>query len=114
MELVANELKMYEKSDQHMQVLTASVRSLSHLLYALKLKSPLITVPFKIFKEWAEAGWTQPEEGWQYDVGGKKPIPYQKDLTLDKPWYEYNLEHPLTTVGVEKFSQDWNSLIAYT
>ena len=111
MELVKNELKMFEKSDGHVEVLAASLRSVSHLLYALKLKSPLVTVPFKVFKEWADQGFPEPSENWQYDPLGKKPIPYRTDLTLDRPWYDYNLDHGLTTVGVERFASDWDSLI---
>lgn len=112
MDLVKNELRMFEVSDRHVKVLTASVRNLSHLLYALKLKSPLITVPFTIFKEWAEQSFPQPGTEWQYNSGGKTPIPFNEKLVLDKPWYDYNLEHPLTTAGVEKFASDWDNLIA--
>ncbi|MDP3998485.1 MAG: transaldolase family protein [bacterium] len=111
MDLVKNELQMFAKGDQHVEVLAASIRSLPHLLYALKLKSPLITLPFKVFKEWADLGFSQPEPGWEYDPGDKKLIPYRDDLTLDKPWYNYNLDHELTTVGVERFAADWDSLI---
>lgn len=113
MELIKNELLMFEQSDKHVHVLTASVRNLDHLLYALKLRSPAITVPFKIFKEWANQGFPQPETSWQYDSSGKKPIPYRSDLTLDKPWYAYNLNHELTTIGVERFAQDWDKLIRF-
>ena len=52
--LVKNILSMYEKGDGHVLPLTASVRSLDHLLAAIKMASPLITVPFKIIKEWQE------------------------------------------------------------
>lgn len=111
MDLVKNEIAMFDKSDSHLKVLSASIRSLPHLLYALKLKSPFITVPFKVFKEWAELGFSQPDKDWQYDPGEKKPIPYKRDLILDRPWYSYNLNHELTKVGVERFAQDWDSLI---
>lgn len=110
MDVVKNELKMLEIGDGHLEVLTASVRTLDHLFYALQLKSPLITLPFKVFKEWADKGFPRPEADWKYNPGDKKQIPYREDLTLDKPWYKYNLDHELTTVGVEKFAQDWDSL----
>lgn len=110
MDVVKNELKMLGKGDGHLEVLTASVRSLDHLLYALQLKSPLITLPFKVFKVWADKGFPQPESDWKYNPGDKKPILFREDLTLDRPWYKYDLSHTLTTVGVEKFAQDWDSL----
>ncbi len=111
MDLVANEIEMYAKGDGHVKVLTASVRTLDHFFYALKLRSPFITVPFKIFKQWADDGFPEPDLNWQYDPGDKKPIPYREDLALDKPWEEYNLAHDLTTAGVERFAQDWDSLV---
>ena len=111
MDLVKNELRMFEESDEHVQVLTASVRNLQHLLYALQLKSPLITVPFNVFKEWADLDFLLPDKDWQYKPGDKKPIPYDEHLVLNKEWYEYNLQHELTTAGVMKFAEDWDKLI---
>jgi transaldolase len=51
MDLIRNVIRMYEKGDGHVEVLTASVRHLDHLLYAVKLGSDIITSPFKILKE---------------------------------------------------------------
>lgn len=38
------------------------------------------------------------------------PIPYQ-DIDLSKPWQEYNIYHELTDKGIQKFADDWNTLI---
>jgi transaldolase len=110
MELIANVLKMYEKGDGHVEVLTASVRSLDHLMYALRLGSDIITSPFKILKEWADKGIPIPGDDYEYNAGGLKSIPY-KDIELTKKWHDYDISHDLTVQGMEKFSEDWNSLI---
>ena len=53
MDLITNIIRMYHQGDGHVEVLTASVRHLDHLLYALKLGSDIITAPFEILKKWA-------------------------------------------------------------
>lgn len=110
MQLIANILKMYEKGDGHVLTLTASVRTLAHLLYALKLKSPIITLPFKVFRQWADTSFMIPDGGVTYAPSDLVEIPYKK-LDLSKPWTSFDIKHGLTDVGIEKFSADWNSLV---
>lgn len=110
MDLIKNIIRMYSKGDSHVEVLTASVRSLSHFLFAIKLKSDIITAPFKILKEWAEKGMPMPDQNFKYDASNLKPIPYQ-EIDLNKPWQDYNIAHPLTDIGIDKFSSDWNALL---
>lgn len=110
MSLVSNILKMYKSGDDHVLTLSASVRTLSHLLYALKLESPIITLPFKVFKQWAETNFQLPEENFTYAPSDLTPIEY-KNLDLSKLWTSFDIKHELTDVGIEKFSADWNSLV---
>lgn len=110
MSLIANILKMYEKGDGHVMTLTASVRTLAHFLYALKLISPVITVPFKVFKQWADTNFAVPDGGFTYAPSDLSEIPY-KELDLSKPWTSFDIKHELTDTGIEKFSADWNSLV---
>ncbi len=110
MDLIANILKMYSKGDGHVEVLTASVRTLDHLLYAIKLGSDIITAPFAILKEWGEKGLPMPKQDYLYDQRNLKAIPYQ-DIGLSKKWQEYDISHDLTVKGMERFSADWNALI---
>lgn len=114
MQTVENMLKMYEDSaagkDSHVQVLTASVRSLNHHLYALQLRSPIITTPLKVFEQWAKEGYPIPTKDYKYPTGTFSPIPYQNDIVLGKPWQEYNLSHDLTRDGLAKFYADWMGL----
>lgn len=110
MQLIENILKMFEKSDGHVWTLVASLRNIDHLLYAFKLKSPIITIPFKVFQEWAGRGFPIPDESYTYKPGSLKPIPY-KEIPLDKTWREYNLKHELTDIGIERFSADWKGIV---
>jgi transaldolase len=110
MDVVANSVAMYKLGDGHVEVLTASVRNMDHLLYALKLGSDIITAPFPILKAWGEQGMPLPGPEFRYIPKGLKPISYQ-EISLMKPWQDYNLFHDLTEKGMERFSADWNALI---
>lgn len=111
MDVSANIIEMYKKfGDGHVKVLTASVRNIKHILYALWLKSDVITIPFKILKEWSEMGFLVPRPDFIYDVPGLTDIPY-KELTLDVDWHEFNLAHDLTAQGIMKFWEDWKGVI---
>lgn len=117
MDVIANILEMYkELGDGHVQVLTASVRTVKHILYALWLKSDVITIPFKVFNEWAlpssgQAGFPLPPKDFFYDASGLTDIPY-RELTLDNEWTEYDLSHDLTDAGLAKFWEDWQSIVS--
>ncbi len=110
MDLVANMIRMYRQGDGHVEVLTASVRSLDHMLEALRLGSDIITAPFEILKEWGGKGMPVPEAGLVSNAKNLKPIPY-REISLARKWQEYDLRHDLTDKGMEKFSADWNALI---
>lgn len=110
MDLIAHVLTMYQKGDGHVEVLTASVRNIDHLLYALRLGSDIITVPFNVLKEWAERGLPIPKDDYVYDSKDFKSISF-KPIDLTKKWQDYDIYHELTDKGIERFSADWNSLI---
>lgn len=111
MDLIKNIINMYQNSNHHVQVLTASVRSLNHFLYAIALGSDIITAPFKILKDWADSGLQLPDENFVYNSDHLNEIPYEQ-LDLNKDWHEFNISHELTDIGIEKFSNDWNALIS--
>ena len=111
MDLIASILKMYRQGDGHVEVLTASVRNMDHFLYALKLGSDIITSPYEILREWGQRGMPFPDANYIYRHDSLKNIPY-KDIELSKNWQEYDIAHDLTVKGMEKFSKDWNDLIA--
>jgi len=111
MDVISHIIKMYQKGDGHVEVLTASVRNIDHLLYALKLGSDIVTVPFKVLKEWAENGLPIPGDDYVYNPKGIKSISFN-NIDLTKNWQEYDISHELTDKGIERFSADWNALIA--
>jgi transaldolase len=110
MDLIANTLCMYAQGDGHVEVLTASVRTMDHFLYAIKLGSPIITAPFSVLKEWGQKGLPMPGPDYVYDSRGLASIAYE-EIDLSKDWHEYNIRHELTDKGMEQFSRDWNNLI---
>jgi len=110
MDVVKNIVRMYKDGDGHVEVLTASVRSINHFLYALNLGSDIITAPYKIIKEWGD-NMEIPGRDYVYETGDLKAIPYQ-GLDLMKPRREFDIKHELTDIGLEKFAADWNNLIA--
>jgi transaldolase len=110
MDLIANIIRMYQKGDGHVEVLTASVRSIEHFLYALSLGSDIITSPFNLIKLWGEQGLSIPGSDYHYDMKGMKAIPY-RELDLSQAWESFDIRHDLTDKGMEKFSADWNALM---
>lgn len=110
MDVIANIIRMYQKGDGHVEVLTASVRNSDHFLYALMLGSDIITAPYEILKTWGEQGMPVPGNDYHYDAGSLKPIPY-RELDLNSRWEELDIRHALTEKGMERFSADWNALV---
>lgn len=110
MSLIENILRLYRKGDGHVEVLTASVRHIDHLLYALKLGTDIVTVPFAVLREWAARGLPLPGDDYRSEAKDLRPIPY-RDLDLSQDWESFDLGHDLTQKGMERFSQDWNGLI---
>lgn len=119
MDLIKNIRNMYSESDHHVELLTASVRSLKHFLYALYLEVDIITAPFEILEEWSAQGKPVPGKDLpatefsdmsRYLNSDLASIPYENiDLSLDFRGFDVN--HELTTKGIEKFASDWNSLL---
>jgi len=110
MDVISHIIKMFQKGDGHVEVLTASVRNIDHLLYALKLGSDIITVPFNVLKEWVERKLPIPEDNYVYNQKNLKSIPF-KDIDITKNWQNYDIRYELTDKGIERFSSDWNALI---
>lgn len=122
-DLVHNILKMYrEQGDGHVEVLAASIRSLDHLLYLLKMKVDIITSPLAILEEWKEKD--MPIPGYNFDEelitnqnvfvnsmnqSNLRDIDYQL-LNLDDPWDVLDITHELTDIGLQRFADDWNNL----
>jgi len=98
MDLIKNIIEMYKYGDGHVEVLSASVRSLNHLLYSQALGCDIVTAPLKVLKEWKE------------NMNQLKPIDY-REIDLNKPWQDYDISHEMTDAGIKKFISDWTGLI---
>lgn len=108
-DVVANIKQMYARGDGHVWVLAASIRSLAHLLYCFSIDADLVTVPGKILHEWANAGFPMPDAAFRYEPTGTR-IEY-REIDLEQPWQRFNIEHELTTKGVEKFAADYRATL---
>jgi transaldolase len=106
LDLIKNILEMYKQGDGHVEVLSASVRNLSHVKECLDLGSDIITAPLSVLKQWNENSNAKIE----LQAMNLAPVTY-KNIDLNKHWQEYNLYHDLTDKGIEKFASDWNNLI---
>lgn len=106
-DLISNIQKMYKEGDNHVEVLAASIRTLDHLYNCLFLNADIVTVPAKILYEWKEHDFYIPTEITKTEL---LPIPFQ-NIPLTKNWDEYDINHSLTTKGIEKFVADWKKLI---
>jgi transaldolase len=117
MDLVRNIKKMYSRSDGHVHVLAASIRTVKHLLCSFALSVELATVPSTVLDEWAAAGFPMPDRDFRYrgvDASGKplRAIPYRElDLNLNLSWESFDIAHELTTKGIEKFVADYRSTL---
>ena len=113
MSLIKNITQMFEKSDGHVEVLTASVRNLDHFMYALHLDSDIITAPASVLREWAEKKMPSPPDDYVHDAKGLTPIEYKEiNLLQDNlDWRNYDIAHELTDAGLQKFADDWNNLV---
>lgn len=110
MDLVKNIIQLYKKGDGHVKTLTASVRTLNHLLYAIKLGSDIVTAPLKLLKEWNQSGLLMPNGDFTYNSAQLKPLEYTA-FDLNAHWQSFQIDHPLLTAGIDKFAADWNKLL---
>lgn len=115
MDLVKNIKKMYEAGDGHVHVLAASIRHLQHLLGSFALNAELVTAPGKVWEEWAAGSFPLPGKDFVFagtDSANKplKPIAY-KPLDLNRDWESFDIQHELTTKGIERFVADYNSTL---
>jgi transaldolase len=115
MDVVRNITKMYGNGDGHVHILAASIRNISHLLASFALGVELATVPTEVLERWATADFPLPDQNFKYkgvDASGNPltPIPY-KDFDLNLPWQSFNISHELTTKGIQKFVQDYQSTL---
>ncbi len=108
-DLIDNILRMFAEGDGHVLVLAASLRTVQHLLCCFHRGVDLVTVPAGVLDEWAAAGKPMPDSSFDYKPVGA-PIPYEQ-LDLTRPWQSFDVEHELTTQGIQKFVADYRATV---
>ena len=68
-----------------------------------------------MLEEWATKEFPLPGSDFSYkgktpDGRSLKPLPY-KSLNLDQSWENFDLAHELTTKGIRKFVEDYQSTL---
>lgn len=107
LDLIQNIQKLYETGDGHVEILAASLRSVDHLRTVMAWDTDIATCPMKVLDAWHAAGEPKDAVALPQDV---KPIPVESyDLNAD--WTSFDLRHPLTDTGLQKFADDWNALM---
>lgn len=110
MDLIANILRMVKTYNSHVEVLSASIRTIDHFFASLASCADIITAPAKILIEWADQGMPIPGVEYSYNPKNLKRIPYE-EILLREDWRDFDINHPLTDKGIERFASDWNALI---
>lgn len=107
-DLVKNIIDLYKKGDGHVEVLAASVRTMEHLYASLYFGADMLTASAGLLQEWHEKG-NQIPDTFSY-VPSLAAIPCA-NCDLNASWETFDIYHPLTEKGQERFSSDWNALI---
>lgn len=110
LDLIRNIVNMYKQGDGHVLVLSASLRAIEQFYAAMQAGTDIITAGFKYIKQWAEEGKKEPAADFAYNPEGFEPIIY-KEYDLNKDWTEFNIQDPMTDIGLEQFVGDWKKVI---
>ncbi|PIR96925.1 MAG: transaldolase [Candidatus Doudnabacteria bacterium CG10_big_fil_rev_8_21_14_0_10_41_10] len=109
-DLIQNIIEMYKPGDGHVEALAASLRSLDQFLAAIQSGTDIITAGLKYINLWAENGMNLPGDDFFYNPEGEEAIEYQ-EFDLSKPWDSFNIQHEMTSNGLDQFARDWSALI---
>ena len=70
------------------------------------------SVPAKVLDDWARNNFPMPDGDFKY-TATRKPILYQ-ELDLDQSWQSFEIQHELTSKGIEKFTADYRATLSQT
>lgn len=102
--LVENISRLYSSGDGHVEILAASIRSTLHLKRLFSLPVDIVTAPIELYENYIG------EECTETNSLILQKIPYV-GFSLGKNVSDYNVQHPLTDIGLERFVNDWNSIL---
>jgi len=106
--------KLRKELNASFRILAASIRDLNHLKSCSDFleKNDFVTIPTSLLEKYLEItkqldfGDFQATKNFE----SLNPIRYQNlELFEETDWQKLDLEHPLLTKGLEKFTQDWES-----
>jgi transaldolase len=108
LELVNNIVEMYQELQSPVEILAASVRTVAQIQTCMPI-ADIITAPASLWKDWEKVK-SQPSPEVEFPQTTFQPIPFL-NLKYNVNWRDININHDLTTAGVQKFADDWNGLI---
>jgi transaldolase len=109
LDLIENIVRMYRAWESHVMVLSASIRTLDHIIGSIQKGTDIITIPLPIIEQWKQSEEFEKDPMvYVLPASNLKPITY-KDLK-EGLVESYDLHHELTDKGIEKFSSDWKKL----
>lgn len=114
-DLVENIYNMFHDlihpSDEHVEVLAASLRNFDDLLHVMRVGVDIATCPFKVLASLPSEVFSRPRPDFKRNLMQLKRIPFNPYMNFARNWYDMDISHPLTDKGIDLFSQDWNRLI---
>jgi transaldolase len=104
--LIQNIRKAYDALGSHVEILAASIRSVSHISECVVAGADILTIPYKLFGPWGEKGFEITDVPLCENL---ESLTYHQNIQDD--WREINIQHDLTDTGLAKFAADWKSII---
>ncbi|MDO8609733.1 MAG: transaldolase family protein [bacterium] len=121
LDLIQNIHKMYKEFDlkrntnkSHIEILSASIRSLEHLYGSIFLGADIVTIPLKLIVEWMHAEQWVPDKKYRIESNGLKSLRYE-NTPFKKTYSDYtipNVPGSLLAEGLDKFIADWKKILA--
>lgn len=96
-------------TENHVRLLMASIRNVKHIQAGFDIDVDIMTIPFQLLQQYF-SGENQVNEKKQKSEKALTEVKY-KELDLNNNWQDFNIFHPLTDKGLQKFADDWNALL---
>lgn len=117
--LLKNGLELKKQLNSNLWMLAASIRNTHHLSESINLGSELVTAPLKVFEEWFSQEKNTNERQTGLKISQLWNIPDEVKMLDSLTAFMQalqngilNISHPLTDKGIERFANDWNTLLS--
>jgi transaldolase len=84
---------------------------MAHFMGSLNLECNIITAPYMVLNEWLDNGFPLFDKHFAEKTDLEKIVYKDNLLNSQKNWETMDLEHELTTKGIERFCNDWKALL---